>query len=233
MSLLDSFVPNRRIAYFSMELALRSEIRTYAGGLGVLAGDVARACADLELPLVFVTLISREGYLRQEIDAQGRQLDHPDPWEPEAWATKLDAKIALQIEWREVWVRPWLYTVEGPTGYEVPVILLDTDVEENAPEDRRITHRLYGGDEAYRLRQEIVLGIGGLRILRALGFEIHTYHLNEGHAALLCLDLLRRYTGPAESALPEECSDYVREQADAPARRRCRRPRGRLAAPGQ
>jgi len=144
MSLLDSFVPNRRIAYFSMELALRSEIRTYAGGLGVLAGDVARACADLELPLVFVTLISREGYLRQEIDAQGRQLDHPDPWEPEAWATKLDAKIALQIEWREVWVRPWLYTVEGPTGYEVPVILLDTDVEENAPEDRRITHRLYG-----------------------------------------------------------------------------------------
>ena len=209
--MLDPFVLNRRIAYFSMEIALAPEIHTYAGGLGVLAGDVARACADLELPLVFVTLISREGYLRHEIDAQGRQVDRPDPWDPEAWATKLDAKIALQIEWREVWVRPWLYLVEGPAGYEVPVILLDTDLEENAPEHRRITHRLYGGDQADRLRQEIVLGLGGLRILRALGFDIHTYHLNEGHAALLCLDLLRRYTRPAESALPEQCSDYVRE----------------------
>jgi starch phosphorylase len=211
MSLLDIFVTNRRIAYFSMEIALRPEMHTYAGGLGMLAGDVARACADLELPVVFVTLISREGYLRQEIDDVGRQIDLADSWAPEPWLSKLDAKIALQIEWREVWVRPWLYIVDGPAGYEVPVILLDTDLEENALEDRRITHRLYGGDQADRLRQEIVLGIGGLRILRALGFEIHTYHLNEGHAALLCLDLLRRYARPAELALPEECSDYVRE----------------------
>jgi starch phosphorylase len=215
MSLLDSFVPNRRIAYFSMEIALRPEIHTYAGGLGMLAGDVARACADLELPVVFVTLISREGYLRQEIDDAGRQIDLADPWAPEPWLSKLDAKIALQIDWRKVWVRPWLYIVDGPAGYEVPVILLDTNLEENAPEDRRITHRLYGGDQADRLRQEIVLGIGGLRILRALGFEIHTYHLNEGHAALLCLDLLRRYAKPAELALPEECSDDVRELSAA------------------
>jgi starch phosphorylase len=211
MSLLEPFVPSRRIAYLSMEIALRPEIHTYAGGLGILAGDVARACADLEVPVVFVTLISRDGYLYQQIDETGQQVDAPDPWDPKPWATPLAAKIALQIEWREVWVRPWLYLVEGPAGYEVPVILLDTDVEENAPEDRRITHRLYGGDQANRLRQEIVLGIGGLRILRALGFEIHTYHLNEGHAALLCLDLLRRYARPAELALPEECSDYVRE----------------------
>jgi glycogen phosphorylase len=215
MGILDSFVPNRRIAYFSMEIGLHSEIHTYAGGLGMLAGDVARACADLELPVVFVTLISREGYLRQEIDAVGRQVDRTDPWAPEPWLSKLDAKIALQIEWREVWVRPWLYVVQGPAGYEVPVILLDTDLEENTPEDRRITHRLYGGDQADRLRQEIVLGIGGLRILRALGFEIHTYHLNEGHAALLCLDLLGRYARPAELALPEECSDDVRELCTA------------------
>ncbi len=211
MSILDAFVRNRHIAYFSMEVALRPEIHTYAGGLGILAGDVARACADLELPVVFVTLISRDGYLYQEIDGKGRQVDRPDPWDPEAWATKLDAKIAAQIEWREVWVRPWLYLVEGGSGYAVPVIMLDTDLEENAPEDRLITQRLYGGDQAYRLRQEIVLGIAGLRILRALGFEIHTYHLNEGHAALLCLDLLRRYQRSGDAILPEECSDFVKD----------------------
>ncbi|HEX6113881.1 MAG TPA: alpha-glucan family phosphorylase, partial [Geminicoccaceae bacterium] len=215
MSLLDDFVPNRRIAYFSMEIALRPEIHTYAGGLGLLAGDVARACADLELPIVFVTLISRNGYLCQEIDDVGRQVDRADPWAIEPWLSPLGAKIALRIEWREVWVRPWLYLVEGPAGYEVPVILLDTDLEENAPEDRRITHRLYGGDQADRLRQEIVLGIGGLRILRALGFGIHTYHLNEGHAALLGLDLLRRYTRPADLTLPDECSDYLRDLCTA------------------
>jgi starch phosphorylase len=106
MSLLDSFVPNRRIAYFSMEIALRPEIHTYAGGLGMLAGDVARACADLELPVVFVTLISREGYLRQEIDDAGRQTDLADPWAPEPWLSKLDAKIALQIDWREAGCAP-------------------------------------------------------------------------------------------------------------------------------
>jgi glucan phosphorylase len=162
MNLLDPFVPNRHIAYFSMEIALRPEIHSYAGGLSMLAGDVARACADPELPVVFVTLISREAYLRQEIGDGGRQIDLADPWAPEPWLSKLDAKIALQIEWREIWVRPWLYLVERPAGYEDPVILLDTDLEENAPEDRRITHRLYGGDQADRLRQEIVLGIGGV-----------------------------------------------------------------------
>ena len=109
MSPIDPFLPRTRVAYFSMEMALRPEMHTYSGGLGVLAGDTARSCADLELPVVFVTLASREGYLRQEIDADGRQVDHADPWEPADWATPLDAMVAVRIEGRPVWVRPWLH----------------------------------------------------------------------------------------------------------------------------
>jgi glycogen phosphorylase len=215
MSLTSAMVRTRRIAYFSMEIALRPEIHSYAGGLGILAGDTARACAALELPLVFVTLVSRDGYLAQDIDAQGRQIDRPDPWDPGQWTTPLMAKIALPIEGRDVWVRPWLYVIEGPSHYAVPVIMLDTDLDENTQEDRQITQRLYGGDQAYRLRQEIVLGIGGVRILTALGFRIHTYHLNEGHAALLCAELLREYRRPTEPTSLEQSGDWVRELCNA------------------
>jgi len=200
-----------RIAYFSMEAALMPEMHTYSGGLGVLAGDTARSAADLELPAVFVTLISREGYLRQEIDAAGWQIEHADPWTPEAFATPLRAKVAVPIGDRDVWVRPWLYILGSPIGHSVPVLLLDTDLEENHREDRQITDRLYGGDEGYRLKQEIVLGIGGLRLLSALGFAgIHRYHLNEGHAALLALDLLRRYPKPADQVAQDELMYDVR-----------------------
>jgi len=187
------FLKSVRIAYFSMEIALRPEMHTYSGGLGVLAGDTARSCADLGLPVVFVTLVSRLGYLRQSLDAEGRQLEHPDPWNPADFAAPLRAKVAVLLEGREVWVKPWLHVLSSPIGSRVPVLLLDTDLDENAPEDRSITDRLYGPGADYRLRQEAVLGIGGLRILQALGFEVRMYHLNEGHAALLALDLLRRY----------------------------------------
>jgi glycogen phosphorylase len=195
---IGPYLGSTDIAYFTMEIALRAEMHTYSGGLGVLAGDTARSCADLELPIVFVSLISRQGYLRQEITANGDQIEHPDPWSPEAFATPLRAKVAVLIEGREVWVRPWLYVLASGPGLDVPVLLLDTDLHENAVEDRRITDTLYGGDQTYRLKQEIVLGIGGLRILQALGFDIRRYHMNEGHAALLALDLLRRYPRPAD-----------------------------------
>jgi glycogen phosphorylase len=188
--MIDVFTQRSRIAYFSMEIALCAEIHTYSGGLGILAGDTVRSCADLELPVVFVTLVSRAGYLRQSIDAGGRQVEQPDPWEPERWAQPLGAKIAVTIEGRDVWVRPWLYRHKSTLGYEIPVLLLDTVLDENTPEDWDICRTLYGGDDAYRLDQEIVLGIGGYRLLRALGFEIETYHMNEGHSALLALELL-------------------------------------------
>lgn len=211
MEPLDPFLPQTRIAYFSMEIAVRTEMHTYSGGLGVLAGDIVRSCADLELPVVFVTLASRSGYIKQEIDWQGRQVDSPDPWDPSAWTVPLEAMVAVSIEGREVWLRPWLHSFVCPLGRRVPVLLLDTDLEENSPEHRRITDSLYGGDAAYRLRQEIVLGVGGVRVLRALGFDIRTYHMNEGHAALLSLELLRETRRPSEDVGPGESAyDPVR-----------------------
>jgi starch phosphorylase len=198
------FTHEPRIAYFSMEIALRSEIPTYSGGLGVLAGDTVRAAADMELPMVAVTLISHQGYFRQEIDPSGRQIEHPDAWDPTKWTVGLTAKVAVTIEQRDVWVGGRLYVHEGHMNGRQPVILLDTDLDENHPDDRTITHFLYGGDEAYRLKQEMVLGIGGIRLLRALGFEIRQYHMNEGHSALLPLELLRRYAYAPEELRPGE-----------------------------
>jgi starch phosphorylase len=202
--MLDEYTHGPRVAYFSMEIALRNEIPTYSGGLGVLAGDTMRSAADLVLPLVAVSLVSRAGYFRQEIDAQGRQVERAVVWEPLDWAKPLDAKIAVTIEGRAVWIGAWLYELEGHMGGRQPVLLLDTDLNENRPEDREITHYLYGGDETYRFKQEIVLGIGGARLLQALGFEILQYHMNEGHSALLGLELLRRYEYPPDDVRPGE-----------------------------
>jgi glycogen phosphorylase len=215
MSALSPFRSRAHIAYFTMEMAVRPQMHTYAGGLGVLAGDTARSCADLELPMVFVTLVSRAGYFRQLIDPGGRQAEQPDWWQPAEWCTPLDAMVAITIEGRAVWVRPWLYLHRCPLGHQVPILLLDTDFNQNDPADREITHYLYGGDEAYRLKQEIVLGIGGIRLLRALGFEIRTYHLNEGHAALLTLDLLNRWKiAPEDRVAGQPAYDFgaVRER---------------------
>ena len=193
MNELRAFLPQTNIAYFTMEIALRVEIHTYSGGLGVLAGDTARSCADLELPIVFITLLSRQGYFRQEIDASGRQVEHPDPWDIERWAKPLPAMIGVRIEDRDVWVRPWMYVHTSDVRYSVPVLMLDTDLEQNDPRDRDLTNCLYGGDEVYRFKQELVLGVGGVRVLEALGFNIGTYHLNEGHAAFATIELLKRF----------------------------------------
>ena len=181
-----------------MEIALRGDVHTYAGGLGVLAGDTLRSAADIGLPMVGVTLASRQGYSRQEIDPQGWQVDAPDPWEPAELARRLGAKVTVQIGGEDVWIQAWAYLLEGGAGHQVPVILLDTDVPENTREARRITDSLYGGDRGYRFRQEMVLGIGGVRVLRALGFDVYGYHLNEGHSALLGLELGRQFQHPEE-----------------------------------
>ncbi len=213
--MIKSFTHEPRIAYFSMEIALRNDIPAYSGGLGVLAGDTIRSAADLELPLVAVTLVSRCGYFRQEIDPEGRQVEHPDEWAPDEHAALLDAKVAVTLEGRTVWVAAWLYVLEGHMNGRQPVILLDTDLPENDPEDREITHYLYGGDTRYRLKQEVVLGIGGSRLLQALGFDVRRYHMNEGHSAFLALELLLRHAYPPEDVRPGE-SPYdiprVREQ---------------------
>ncbi len=201
---LDAFLHVPRIAYFSMEIALRNDIPTYAGGLGVLAGDTLRSAADLELPMVAVSLVSRAGYFRQRLDENGRQREEPASWDPAGHATPLTAKTAVTLDGRTVWVGGWLYVLQGHLNGRQPVVLLDTDLPENHADDRGLTQYLYGGDETYRLKQEAVLGIGGLRMLQALGFDLRQHHMNEGHAALLALELLRRFARTAEFVRPGE-----------------------------
>lgn len=203
LSSLDEFTKQPKIAYFSMEIGLKNEIPTYSGGLGVLAGDTIRTSADLKLPMVAVTLLSKKGYFKQELDENGRQTELPFSWDPSEYMTLLPAKITVQIEGRNVLVQVWQYNVESLTRGNVPVFFLDTDVEGNAPEDREITFYLYGGDLAYRLKQEIVLGIGGVRMLHELGFEIKKYHMNEGHSSLLTIELLNRFKRPIEEVWVE------------------------------
>ena len=194
----EAFTRNPRVAYFSMEIAMESDIPTYSGGLGVLAGDTLRAAADIGVPMVAVTLVSRAGYFRQEIDPQGKQIEHVDNWDPARYATRLQATVALDLEDRQVWVGGWLYALSSRVDGHVPVLLLDTDLPVNDPRDRDITHYLYGGDERYRIKQEVVLGVGGIAMLQALGFNLMGYHMNEGHSAFLTLALLRRFAYPSE-----------------------------------
>lgn len=180
-----------RIAYFSMEIALESELPTYAGGLGVLAGDTLRSCADLGLPVVAVSLVHSKGYFRQEFTADGVQRELPDEWAPERHATLMEPRVAVEIGGDRVEIQAWRYAVVGARGHEVPVYLLDTDLPTNPPKRRAVTAHLYQGDQANRLAQEVVLGVGGVRMLRALGYDgLDRFHLNEGHAALAIPELL-------------------------------------------
>ena len=197
----DEAKENRRIAYFSMEVAVDPKISTYSGGLGVLAGDTLRSCADLKVPTVGVTLLSRKGYFEQILDENGRQHETPAHFAPEQTLHRLATTVQVQIEGRTVTVGAWQYNVLGQTGYTVPLILLDSDLPDNNEYDRSLTDFLYGGDQDYRLAQEIVLGMAGVRMLRALGYSgIQRFHMNEGHASFLVLELLNWLggTAPAE-----------------------------------
>lgn len=182
---------DKLIAYFSMEIALDPAIPTYSGGLGVLAGDTLRAAADGALPMVAVTLLYHKGYFRQKLDASGWQTEEPNEWRVDHFLKELPARVSVTIEGRTVHLRAWRFDVRGVSGGSVPVYLLDTDLAENSEWDRHLTDQLYGGDRWFRLCQEIVLGIGGVRMLRALGHDkLRRFHMNEGHAALLALELL-------------------------------------------
>ena len=203
MNELREFIAEPMIAYFSMEIGVKNDIPTYSGGLGILAGDTIKSAADLKLPLVAVTLISRKGYFSQEIDENGWQKEKPTGWDPAKHLKLLSGKAMVLIEGREVFVQAWLYTVVSPTGGKVPILFLDTDVGENAPQDRSITDQLYGGDIAYRIKQEVVLGMGGVRMLQALDFHIKKFHMNEGHASFLALELLHKFKRDIESVWDE------------------------------
>jgi starch phosphorylase len=181
----------RLVAYFSMEIALENAMPSYSGGLGVLAGDTIRAAADLRLPMVAISLLYRKGYFTQRLAEDGSQTEEPVEWRVEDFLTEEPARASVSIENRRVELRCWRYSAKGVRGFEVPIYFLDADLPSNADADRNLTGALYGGDSYYRLCQEVVLGIGGVRMLRALGYnDLTRYHMNEGHAALLALQLL-------------------------------------------
>ncbi len=214
------------IAYFSMEIGINTQIPTYSGGLGVLAGDTVQSAADLSCPMVVVSLLYRNGYFKQSINEQGEQIESPVAWYPEEFCQKLNATAKVTIEGREVSVQAYRYDIKGVGGHVVPIIFLDTDIEGNNPYDRSLSGTLYGGDERYRLCQETLLGIGGVRMLCELGYQpenlkedvkgAHTvsrYHMNEGHAALLTLELLKLKTkASGRSDFTEDDVSWVKKR---------------------
>jgi len=191
----ETFPTSGQVAYFSMEIAIHPSMPTYSGGLGVLAGDTLRSAADLGVPLVAFTLLHRKGYFQQHLDSTGGQTEEVQPWNPSDFCIEEPARITVSVEDRVVTVRAWRYEMEGRFGHIVPIYLLDTDLDGNSGWDRGLTDHLYGGDTNYRLQQEIVLGMGGVRMASALGLNINVYHMNEGHAALLTQGLLERQVG--------------------------------------
>jgi starch phosphorylase len=203
-----------KIAYFSMEIGLDPAMPTYSGGLGVLAGDTILAAADLHVPMAAVSLLHRKGYFYQRLAEDGTQIEEPVAWNPDDFTEQLPQRVTVTIEGRSVHVRAWKYEVKGASGFSVPVYFLDTDLEENDEQDRILTHYLYGLDRRYRLCQEIILGIAGVRMLRALGHHsIKRFHMNEGHASLLALELLdEQLRAKNESAITPEHVGAVREQ---------------------
>jgi starch phosphorylase len=178
-----------------MEIAIHRSMPTYSGGLGVLAGDTLRSAADLGVPLVAFTLLHRKGYFQQHLDSTGMQSEEVQSWNPADFCTEEPARVTVLVEDRIVTVRAWRYNLEGRFGHVVPIYLLDTDLDGNSGWDRGLTDHLYGGDTNYRLQQEIVLGMGGVRMATALGLQVNVYHMNEGHAALLTLALLESQLG--------------------------------------
>src|SRR6202453_2924152 len=209
----ESFPPAGVVGYFSMEIAINPAIPTYSGGLGVLAGDTLRSAADTGVPLVAFTLAHRKGYFQQHLDPRGLQTEDVQPWDPAAFCSKEQARVTVSVEDRIVTVRAWRYDLVGRYGHVVPIYLLDTDIEGNAGWDRGLTDHLYGGDTNYRLQQEIVLGMGGVRMANALGRRINVYHMNEGHPALLILALIESQLGGGPLGVPTDADlELVRQR---------------------
>jgi starch phosphorylase len=196
-----------------MEIAINPAMPTYSGGLGMLAGDTLRSAADLGIPLAAFTLLHRKGYFQQHLAPNGEQTETVQPWNPADFCVEEPARVTVLIEDRIVTVRSWRYDILGRFGHIVPVYLLDTDLELNTGWDRGLTDHLYGGDENYRMQQEIVLGMGGVRMANALGMRVNVYHMNEGHASLLTLALLERQLcgGPLRAATETDIQ-HVRRQ---------------------
>lgn len=184
-----------KIAYFSAEIGISSSLPTYSGGLGVLAGDHIKAAADIGLPMCAITLLYKEGYFKQRIDDEGNQTETYPRFDPDPLLEKCNLNFALHLRKRAIQIEAFKLEHKSLNGNSLPVFFLDTDLEENDPEDRNITLRLYSGNKDHRIMQEAILGFGGIQLLKHLGIvdQIHTFHMNEGHCSFLTLGLLELY----------------------------------------
>ena len=192
-------MPNDQIAYFSAEIGISSNLPTYSGGLGVLAGDHIKSAADLGINMVAISLLYKEGYFKQIIDQEGKQKEVYPKFIPEPLLTKLDHIFSIKLNGKEVFIKACVYKHKSISGNSIPIYFLDTDIPENDSETREITLRLYSGDKKHRILQEAVLGYGGMKLLDILGEDkIAKYHMNEGHCSFLVLDLLKKFNGDVE-----------------------------------
>lgn len=180
------------IAYFVMECGLDSRVPTYSGGLGILAGDTLQSFADLDVPAVGITLLWKNGFTSQKLSPDGLQFDDTQEWDIEKYMHPVGTKVTIPIEDKDVTVGAYKYTVESTTGNnEIDTYFLTTDVPENDEETRKICERLYMGKGSSRLKQEIVLGIGGYEFLKAMNYKPFLYHINESHSAFLIAGLMK------------------------------------------
>jgi starch phosphorylase len=196
-----------KVAYFSMEIGFNPEIPTYSGGLGILAGDTLKSAADLSTPIAGITLLYHQGYGIQKLSENGWQYEEPVKWDPSSFMKLQNNIIEITLEGRVVLAQAWRYDLKGTTGSVVPIYFLDTALPENHIDDQLLSSRLYGGDQKFRLKQEALLGAGGVKLLKSLGLypDIETFHMNEGHAALLTLELLKDYNFQ-DSAVAQKCT---------------------------
>ena len=199
----------RNVSYFSMEIGIKPDIKTYSGGLGVLAGDTLKAAADHGLNFTAVTLMYGKGYFKQ-IVKDGKQTEQPQNWDYFEKLEDTGVKTNVEIEGREVSIKAWRYTYEGENG-EVDIYFLDTSLDENSEEDKKLTERLYMGGQKERLAQEIILGIGGARMLRQLGIDTDYYHMNEGHSALLTTEAKEEKVFTTHTPVPAGHDKFSRE----------------------
>ena len=178
------------VGYFTAEIGLWSELHTYSGGLGVLAGDHVKSAADAEIPLVGVTLVYRKGYGRQHLDKDGVQTETYRDLDPAKHMQDTGMEISLPLDGGELWAKVWRAEITGVSGHVVPVYFLDTFHPKNSEKHLELGLTLYGGDDWVRIRQEYLLGVGGLRLLDKLGLEVDGLHLNEGHCTFALLEML-------------------------------------------
>ena len=239
------------IAYLTAEIGLWSELHTYSGGLGVLAGDHVKSAADANLPLVAISLLYREGYGRQHLDAKGDQSETYAPIDPAEHLTNTGKTIQLPLDGSTLYASIWRTDVVGVSGHVVPVYFLDTFHPNNSADFVGLGARLYGGDDDTRVRQEYLLGVGGVQALQTLGHDFAGMHLNEGHCTFAMLEMLRQGWTREELAqrtlftthtpvpaghdrfewslvrevigdlLPDDAQDLVRNAGDSEEGRRC------------